>query len=689
MAVGGWSGWSLGPIQPADPPKCVTFDEIAHITAGYTYWDTGSIRLQPENGILPQRWVSFLLWLDDSISSPVAAQEPWQISNVWHVGYYFFYKQGNSWPTILLLSRASMATFSLAIGLLIFLWSKRLFGWAGGLVSLTLFAFCPLMLSHGALATSDAFAAFFFIALVGAWWRQQQQLTLGRWLVSALAAAGLAMSKFSAPMAVFMILILMGLGLLDRRPLVVSLAGWTRTLAKRWQRLIAWTLSMITQLILVILLIWTAYGFRYSPFEPGESATYAMDWTLALERPNLSSKVVDWVRRSHLLPESYVYGQAYVLHQAQARSAFLNGEYRTTGWWWFFPFAMLIKTPLAIFALLALALAAVVQRWRQTAIAINGPPWSQIGQSLWRTAPLWVLACVYMGFALTSHLNIGLRHVMPIYPVLYILAGSVGLWFVRRQKLGIVLTLLGLGWLIGASLAIRPHHLAYFNELVGGPSQGYRHLADSSIDWGQDLPGLKKWIQDNQLDPRQALETSRSAKMPFEPVYVSYFGTGSPHHHEIPALILPGSGYVNEPFYQPLYELRAGYYAVSVSILTGTYAFPPGPWSPENEVLWLQYKSRWQQMATILTDPIAARAQLDTDEKKQKAFMLREAYNRALVARLCSYLRSLEPIHQIGYSINIYRLTDQDLDQALNHPTPELVRAQQQQAEQWRRSSNQ
>lgn len=683
MAVGSWSGWSLWPIKAAEPEKCVTYDEMAHMLAGYSHWATGSIRLQPENGILPQRWVAIPLVLDSQVTPPAFEGPLWETSQVWPLGSEFFYAGDNDVPRMLLASRMMMATFSLAIGLLVFLWSKKLFGWVGGLTSLILFTFCPLMLSHSALATSDAFATFFFLALVGAWWRQQQRLTLGRWLVSGLAAGGLALSKFSSPIAVFMILVMMAVGLFSASPIRVSLAGWSATVAKRWQRLTVWSVSGLTQLLLVTLLIWAAYGFRFSPFPQGSQETYSERWVLSVQSPGPIDHAIRIMREHRLLPEAYLYGQAFVIHHAQARSAYLNGQYDIHGWWWYFPFSMLIKTPLAVFAILSLAFAAVARRWRQVATSVNGPPWQAIRESLRRTAPLWVLIAVYMAFALTSHLNIGVRHVMPVYPALYILAGAVGLWFVQRNKIAMVLAGLGVIWLVHASLAIHPHYLAYFNSLVGGPSQGYRHLADSSIDWGQDLPGLRKWIADRGLDPKKSPATSPASTGTGEPVYLAYFGTGNPADERLPVKLLPGAG-VADDVPMPDMPLTGGYYAISVSMVTGTYVSPPGAWSPDHEVRWIQLRSRWQQLAELMGDEQAARQVLSTPERQQQAAMLRRAYGQARIARLCSYLRSREPTDQVGYSINIYRLTEQEVEQALNAPPPELIRARQEIEEKWR-----
>ena len=156
-----------------------------------------------------------------------------------------------------------------------------------------------------------------------------------------------------------------------------------------------------------------------------------------------------------------------------------------------------------------------------------GKPWLRTRQaSLYAGTPLLALVVVYWAVALSSNLNIGHRHLLPIYPALCILAGGAAFWIQRGFCYGRRMRTRGpdesgarnerrparsdrrsggsrllawrpsrlLAWHVGESVTIRPNYLAYFNQLAGGPSQGYKHLADSSLDWGQDLPALKRWL---------------------------------------------------------------------------------------------------------------------------------------------------------------------------------------------------
>ena len=207
--------------------------------------------------------------------------------------------------------------------------------------------------------------------------------------------------------------------------------------------------------------------------------------------------------------------------------------------------------------------------------------------SCYRTAPLWVLFVVYWSFAIPSHLNIGHRHILPTYPPMLMLAGGSWFWLAGLQRLiasaarrGLhawlaarrwpalaCLVLVSIGLFAAESLWRWPNYLAYFNQLVGGPSHAYRHLVDSSLDWGQELPALKQWLAEKKLDGSSNENT-----------YLSYFGIGSPAYYGIPrrrfCRAIPGAR--RSGFPEPL---KAGTYCISATMLQNLYMTVfRGPW---------------------------------------------------------------------------------------------------------------
>eukprot|EP01035_Chromulina_nebulosa_P054695 gene54695-biopygen38933 len=178
--------------------KSTTADEILHVTAGYAYWKLDDYRLHPENGILPQRWAAIPAAITQPPFPKLEGNAYWKTSEAQPVGHQFFYETGHDHFPLLMAGRAMIALFSVATGLLVFCWSRKIFGDAGALVSLVFFVFCPTFLAHGALVTSDACMAFFFLAASAAWWRHLNDSRVRWWWLSALTLGLAFVAKYPA-----------------------------------------------------------------------------------------------------------------------------------------------------------------------------------------------------------------------------------------------------------------------------------------------------------------------------------------------------------------------------------------------------------------------------------------------------------------------------------------------------------
>jgi 4-amino-4-deoxy-L-arabinose transferase-like glycosyltransferase len=601
--------------------KSTMFDEIAHLAAGRSYWLTGDIRLQPEGGILPQRWQALGL-AGGGFHFPSLDQQAWWMSDAYGMGYHFFYDSGNDLAAMLLRGRAAAALLALPLGLLVFLWSRTLFGTAAGVLSLLLFTFSPTMLAHAPAMNSDTAAALFFTAATWALWVALHRPGVATIGASALAVAGLFASKNSAPIIVFVAAALFVVRQLARRP-----------------RLGIWTLAGMAaaHAVVVLAVVWTLHGFRFAAFAEAEPGRDTLGWETVEPIPGW----VAFARTHRLLPEAYLYAYAYVLHHAQKRRAFLRGAWNANGWWSFFPWTLLLKTPLPLFVLLAAAGLAAFSRRRA-------------GPSLYETVPLWALLAAYWAVALASHLNSGHRHILPTYPAMFVLAGGAAAWLGARTRVMGVLVAAAVMWLVGESFAIRPHYLAYFNQLAGGPRNGWRQLVDSSLDWGQDLPGLRAWLERNGL-PRAGT-----------PLYLSYFGTGRPESYGIESLRLPGY-YDHWRPPQPWYQLQGGIYAISATMVQSVFNMFPGPWAVPYEEA---YRRGMSALRDIAADP-------DPAERARRAAAVPpdvlSQLEQLRFARLMAYLRHREPDDQVGWSILIHRLSDADVRAALEGPPAELA----------------
>jgi hypothetical protein len=614
--------------------KSPTFDEPTHLTAGYSYWLKNDYRLDPENGNWPARWAALPLLLSRPSFPENAA---WKQGDVGRVSERFLYGSGNNPDRVVLLGRSMMAVVGAGLCLLIFFCSNRLFGAIGGLISELLAVFDPNLLAHSALITADVTAAFFFTAATWSYFQLLHSVNKCSFVMTALSWSGLFLAKMSAPALLLVAVILATLRVLSPEPMTIRVTRFDGEVAARWRKLVLVVGLTGALVAIVVAAIWASYTFRFSPFVQNEPAREVWNarWQACLSDHTSLENMVAFARDHHVLPEAYLYGFAFTNKSAMFRPAFLDGGWSNTGFTSFFPRAFLYKTPIPLLLLLIIACIAGYLRWRN---ADSGA----IARDLRRLSPIWAFVFVYGTFSLTSHLNIGHRHLLPIYPAIFIACGACA-YFVRMQSGKAVAIFAGgmLCWQIVESSLLRPDYLSYFNQVAGGPKDGYKHLVDSSLDWGQDLPVLKNWL-DHHFD---ASATTR--------LYLAYFGTALPRWYGIEATPLPPDSST-----QNLSPLEPGTYCISATTLQQVYSFQHGKWTG-------QYESAYRFAL--------ARAAHDLDLPAKDSLINADSLRRLQFARLCAYLRQREPIANLGNSILVFQLNQRELDQALYGPPAELA----------------
>jgi hypothetical protein len=276
-----------------------------------------------------------------------------------------------------------------------------------------------------------------------------------------------------------------------------------------------------TMVIGALFVLWTLYRFEVRP---------APHLTGAIPVPAASYwEAIAWLREQMQL----------------GRSAFLWGRYTMWGWWYYFPLVFVLKTPLPLLILLGLAVWLHITRRKE-----QRPPADYV---------LWIFPPLYFGLSAFSTLNLGYRHILPTLPLLTIYTARVVAWPGLKSRWGRWGSCVLLGWLMITSLLIFPHHLSYFNELVGGPSNGYRYLVDSNLDWGQGLKQLEHYLDAQGIDE----------------VWLGYFGTSDPAYYGIHycSLFASGSSRPADGF-SPI-NPAPGWYAISATVLQGAFAPEP------------------------------------------------------------------------------------------------------------------
>lgn len=635
--------------------KSVTFDEISFATMGYLYWTQPSHHLQPENGIFASAWAALPL-LFDHLQTPQETGEPWNNLGYYGEYYRFFYSMGNDPATMLFQERTMISLLGAGLGALIFFWSRELFGVRGGFASLLLFIFCPNMLAHGALVTTDMAAALGFFAATFSFWKLSHTVSWRTLTFSILALCCLFLAKMSAILILPIFFLILVVRFFSRHPVEIQLFT-NKILGNRFARVGAWSCVLMLHLIGVVVMLWLAYDFQYYSWnqEAARGEILLSPHFSFWSADGMKASILENIAGMGLLPPAYLEGLSYTLQFSELRSAFLCGRFSVEGWWWFFPFAFLIKTPMASLLLfLSSFVALALWRWFPRGWMAS-PSEAPRCPTLYDLSPLLILGGVYGLACLTSHLNIGLRHMMPVYPVLFVLAGANVFWLLGKKPIFKITLIVLIAGTMTESLSVWPNYLAFFNQFVGGPRNGYKYLLDSSLDWGQDLPGLHQWLEKNVPAASGT------------PVYLSYFGTGDPKFYGINALLLPGFWDLDTP---QTFPLQGGVYCLSANMLQGVYLNIQPPWTATDETLYGQGQveiNRWNSTA----NDSAARQRLLQEEGADYWTNAIKIYGDLRLARLCAYLRHRPPDDEVGYSILIYRLSDEDVRRALGGEPPE------------------
>jgi 4-amino-4-deoxy-L-arabinose transferase-like glycosyltransferase len=228
--------------------------------------------------------------------------------------------------------------------------------------------------------------------------------------------------------------------------------------------------------------------------------------------------------------------------QAGGHRSFLMGELSRDGWWYYVLASLMLKMPLPLILCFALGMWQIGAKSIRRVITVDD-------------LVLWLPVAAFLAFFCVSQRSIGLRYVLPIYPFVFVLAAGA----VVQLRKATYIVIVPLVWYVAAAATAWPHYLAYFNELGGGSANGYRNLVDSNLDWGQDLKGLKAFMDSRGIDR----------------VYLSYFGSDSPERYGIAYDWLPSFELRNPDPQNTSMTIRPGsYVAISVTNLQGVYLEP-------------------------------------------------------------------------------------------------------------------
>jgi hypothetical protein len=490
-------------------------DEQNHLARGLAFLRTGDPRFSLEHPPLINAISALPLLTVEGIRLPID-HPSWNQPQGWYIfAEQLLWEYNEDVSRMIFLARIPIVFLTLALALVGYRFSLNFWGPTAALFSFLIILFDPNILAHGRYTTSDIGGATFLLLCMFALWRMWRAETGGLKLVIVGGITlGLALGAKMSNLVFVPIFAVMAL---------LPIYGGQWSGAKALKRFGIFAMAVLISLGV----LWMIFAFERGPL-------------------NFSPFGLSLFERLSLPMPTYWNGVGQILQiSGGGRPSFLLGKFSTQGWWYYFPVAFMVKTPVLLILLVVVAVFLLLRErtYRGRAIFLLGP------------------AAGFFLISMISALNIGYRHLLPMLPMLYVLVGGLAL-LATVSRFGsiagrLALRILLIGALVSIILVdtiIHPHYLSYFNVVSGGPNNGHRILVDSNIDWGQDLLRLRQWIDNNDV----------------ERIKLSWFGTADPEYYGIQSDPLPGLTHHFDLWWNVPFNPSApepGIYAISVSNL--------------------------------------------------------------------------------------------------------------------------
>jgi hypothetical protein len=535
-------------------------DETSHIAAGVSHWQTGTHSMYRVNPPLPRMLAVLPVLFAEPETRGISPIDMPGVRAEWSAGLRFARENAGRHQRLVRLARLAGIGWTVLGGWLIYSWVHELYGVGAACLGLALWCFEPNVLAYGGFVLPDLPAAVAALAASYVFWGYLRTSSwLGAWFVG----------------------LTLGIAELTKFTLVILFAVWPvlwviYRLRPPTER--AAPIGLRTELgqgfvilVLSLLVLNLGYGFEKSgealgeiPFTSGMFVGDSVPSTVS-RSPGISGNRFrgTWLGELPVpLPADYLRGidvqRRDFEELGKTTASYLVGEWRETGWWYYYIYALAIKVSLGLWGLLLGAVglglcrcflgssgsadtsderAPQLPRSKEEKVAATAWPNWRDECCVWLPA-LAILALVSSQTGFNHHM----RYVLPVVPFVIVYASKVG-WFLQPQRWKASFVVLALVlWAVGSSLAIHPHYVSYFNELVGGADHGGEYLLDSNIDDGQDLLFLKRWLEEH---PEA------------RPISLAYYGPLDPRLEGIDYMLPPVS---------PM----PGYHVLSVNYLYGS-----------------------------------------------------------------------------------------------------------------------
>ena len=479
----------------------LTFDDPAIMTIGYYFWKYKDTSLHIFHPTLSFLVGGFPLLFAD-------AKMPYSYKECEDKGIYrcsddMMFRTGNDAEKLGYYSRIPFIIASLFLALLVFFFAKGLYGATAGIFALILYSFSPNILAYNTIIFTDLMVALFIFSTIYFLWKLIVQGYTATRLIATGISLGLALaSKFTAAMLIPIIAFLLIVKIFKSK--------------NRKKHFKIFSIYFILMLLLGLVVLHATYFFDVNtisnsvPERNIKNAEYFLNEKFA--EGSFENKVARFLVYDLKIPMPvYVAGFAgqHLIQSEKIRKSYLNGEIYAGGKWYYFFEVLLIKTPIPLLIFFIVSLFASIRTAKKGML-----------NYLFLLLPIIVFFLIFV----PVNFNLGLRHMLPIVPFMFVFSSQIINY--KNNILKTIIILL-LGWYIVSALLIMPNYMAYFNEFVS-MKNGHKYLLSSNLDQGQDLKGLSEYLRKNGI----------------KHIKLSYHGTFDPSYYNISYEPLPMESYI-------------------------------------------------------------------------------------------------------------------------------------------------
>lgn len=455
----------------------VTVDEFHHFPSGIYNIKAFDWRMNNESPPLIKCFPA----LSTIITNPRIDYKSFEKSpNTWAMGYSFMYLNKDRYRSIFQYGRLIIILFGCLLGWLLYRWAKELYGYKGALFALFLYVFNPNIIAHSSLITIDIGASCLIFLSVYCFWKYLMNRDILSIIIAGVALGLAQLAKFTALLLYPIFFIIIIFLILNR-----NLSGEGRNIDTKESRRINCIGEFFIIILISVIIINAGYFFSTS-FRPLSEYYFTS---------NLLKEVASsFIWQGFPIPLPYDYLSGFDTQMTISAGgvpfyvSYLLGEHSLKGWWYYYIIAFFIKNPEPLFIIFLLSAVIWIGNKRKNPDKIT-------------VFCIWVPFMSYLlYFSFFTHIPIGIRYILPMFPFLFLASGYLFNEFTLAHKgIKAMLIILIVSYLF-ISLSVFPRYLSYFNMVSGGSQNGYRWLIDSNLDWGQSLPSLKKYMDENSIN---------------------------------------------------------------------------------------------------------------------------------------------------------------------------------------------